>query len=71
MPLAIPRGTLLAFRRRAIRDSCQRQILSIDLKEGLVTNVERKVGSGNGGIGSRATTSYQSTRNQRLKAEDQ
>ena len=63
------------FDERAIRDSCQRQILSIDLKEGLVAKVE-KGGIGDrglkkGGIGSRATTSHQSTRNQKLKAEDQ
>jgi hypothetical protein len=58
------------FDEPAIRDSCQRQILSIDLKEGLVSQVNRKErkirkkGLGNGGIGSRATTSHQSTRNQ-------
>lgn len=42
------------FDERAIRDSCQRQILSIDLKEGLVSQVKRKDRK-KGGIGDRGT----------------
>ena len=49
------------FDERAIRDSCQRQILSIDLKEGLVSQVKRKdrkkggIGDRGSGIGDRGT----------------